>query len=566
MNDPRRAATLAAALFLLTAAAFWPTLDLPFIVFDDPEYVTRNPLVLGGLTPAGIAWSVTTFHAANWHPMTWVSHMVDVSLSGVDPGRHHATNLLIHCTNVVLLFLLLARTTGAPWRSALAAALFGVHPLRVESVAWVSERKDVLGAFFWLASTAAYVGWTRRPGPARYLAAVTLFALGLASKPMLVTLPFTLVLLDLWPLGRMARERPWKALWPRLREKAPFFVLCAASCVVTYLAQLRGGAVQPLVAIPLGARLSNALASMLFYLAKAVIPGSLAIFYPYPDPPYSLAASLAMAALLGGITVAALRSWRTAPFLTVGWLWFTGTLVPVLGLVQVGGQQMADRYTYIPSIGLAIIVAWSVPRIGSRWRVATAGLLAAFVLLLTVATRSQLRHWRDGVSLFGHAAAVTEGNWLAETALGMELERRGDPAEAIRHYRQALSIRPLAPDALNNLGNALVSRGDLDEGLHHLREAVRAWPDFALALNNLGSALCESGHVEEGADHLRRAVQAAPDYIPARFNLGLALASLGRTAEAISQFESVLRLSPRDDAAAAEVRRLQSLLRRSAQP
>jgi Flp pilus assembly protein TadD len=549
-----------AALVLVTAVAFRGVLDLPFIGFDDPEYVTQNPDVAGGLTLRSAAWAMTTGRAANWHPVTWLSHMLDASLFGLDPRGHHATSLVLHCANAALLFVLLLRMTGATWRSALAAALFALHPLRVESVAWVSERKDVLAAAFWLATTLAYVARTRAPSRRRYALAAVLLALGLASKQMLVTLPFTLLLLDAWPLRRIDLAHPTAAAaWPLVREKLPLFALAGAAAVAALVAQSSWGSTRPLAGVPLADRAGNAVVSIAAYAGKEVWPASLAVFYPYPSSP---PAALAVLGILAALGVAAALAWRvraSRPSVPVGLLWFAGTLVPVLGLVQVGNQAMADRYTYVPAIGLSLAVAWTIPAPSRRAAaLALAGVAAAAVALLAALTVRQVGFWRSERSLFEHAAAVTERNWLAETAIGMDLERRGDVPGAVERYERAVAWNPRAPEALNNLGNALVGRGETARGIAYLREAVRLWPGYVSALGNLGAALAETGRAGEALPYLAEAVERAPAQASARYNLGLALLDLGRPVEALVQFEAVLALDPADADARAQVARLGS--------
>ncbi len=562
LDVPRTRIALAVGLAAVTAAVFGRALGVPFIGFDDPEYVTQNAHVLEGLTPRAIAWALGTGHAANWHPLTWLSHLLDVTLFGLSPAGHHATSVALHCVNAALLLVLLARLTGAPGRSLLAAALFALHPLRVESVAWIAERKDVLSGFFWLATTLAYVAFVRARTRRRYLAVVALLALGLASKPTLVTLPFALLLLDAWPLGRLDLAHPSRAAaWPLVREKLPLFALSAASSAVTLATQGAWGALRPMQHVALPARIANAVVALVAYLAKTAWPASLAVFYPYPAPaPPPLEVGLAAAALLGA-TALAWRARRTHPFALVGWLWFAGTLVPVLGLVQVGAQSMADRYTYVPSIGIALIVAWAIPAPRSpRGRAAAAAAATLALAILSAVTIRQLGFWQSERRLFEHAADVTEGNWVAETAIGTDLERTGDAAGAIAHYRRALAFNPAAPQALHNLGNALVGRGETREGIAYLREAVRLWPRYVSALANLGAALCETRQLPEGLAVLAEAVRLAPDHVAARYNLAMALLDAGRTDEALAELDAVVRLAPSDVEARAQAARLRAVL------
>lgn len=557
----RRRAAMAVGLAALTAVVFRSVVGLPFIGFDDPEYLTQNPFIRGGLTAHGLRWALTAGYAANWHPVTWLSHMLDLSVFGLAPAGHHAVNLLLHCASAGMLFLLFERMTSAPWRSALLAALFALHPLRVESVAWVSERKDVLSGLFWIATTLSYVAWVRSPGRRRYAATVALLVLGLASKPMVVTLPFALLLLDAWPLRRIDLARPTlRQAWPLVREKLPLMALSLAASIATLLAQGGAGATRPMVGSSLPDRVANAAASVLGYVAKTFWPGSLAIFYPFPE---AHASPLRLAGLVAAVAAATVVAWgarKRFPSLTVGWLWFLGTLVPVLGLVQVGNQAMADRYTYVPAIGLAMALVWAIPSPTSRaWAAAGAAAAAVAVVALGATTVRQIGYWASERRLFEHALEVTGRNWLAETVIGMDLERRGDAAGAVFRYRRALAIQPRAPETLNNLGNLLVSMGRAAEGMAHLREAVRLWPGYVSALSNLGAALCESGRLQEGIAYLQDATRRAPGYVPARYNLAVALAESGRQGEALSQFEQLLALTPDDPQVRAQVERLRRL-------
>jgi len=559
-TPPRRlVVALAAGLAALVALAFWRVPLLPFVPVDDLDYFVSNPHVARGLTLDTLRWAVTTFDVANWHPVTWLSLALDRTLFGPGPAGPHAVNLALHAVNAVLLLVLLVRTTGAPWRSALVAALFALHPLRVESVAWVSERKDLLAGLFWLATTLQYVAWTRRGGAGRYAGVLALFALGLASKPMLVTLPFALLLLDAWPLGRLDPARPWVGLWPRVREKLPLLALAAASSAVTYLAQAAVGATRPLEDVGLGDRLVNAAFAYLGYAAKTAWPSGLAFFYPYPAERPGLLAAAAAFGALAAVTAAALALRVRRPAFAVGWLWFLGTLVPVIGLVQVGAQAMADRYTYLPCLGLVVALVYSAPTPASAGgRRAVAALAGAAVLALVPLTLRQVGFWRDSTTLFAHTAAVTERNWVAETFFGIEVEQRGDLEAAVGHYRRAVKWNPRAAEALGNLGNALVSLGRDEEGIAWLREAVRQWPDYATALNNLGAALAGAGRPGEALPFLVRAVAVNPDDANARFNLALVLLDAGRTVEALPHLEAAARLAPENPRIAAEVARVRS--------
>lgn len=545
---------IAVGLAAATLLVYAPVRHFGFIDLDDPGYVYDNPHVTAGLTWNGIVWAFTTGHAANWHPVTWLSHMLDVELFGLAAGWHHATNVALHVVATVLLFGLLVRLTAAIGRSAFVAGLFALHPLHVESVAWIAERKDVLSTVFWLLTTWAYVahvapsrsGLMRGPGGTIVLLAT--YALGLLSKPMLVTLPFTLLLLDLWPLNRAAdpwRVRSW---WPLVREKLPLLAMAAASSVVTFLVQQQGGAVSSLSVAPWPVRLSNALLAYVVYLRRTVWPVDLALFYPYS---MSVAAApiVIAAVVLAAVTWLAVRLARRSPYLLVGWLWYLGTLVPVIGLVQVGTQSMADRYTYVPLIGIFIAVAWGVINLlAGRARLLVAIGAVAAVVAAGTAARAQIHHWRDSLSVWQHAVDVTRGNYRAHNSLGAVLGNQGRTAEAIRHFEEALRLGPDRSEAHHihhNLGRALADSGRTDDAISHYREALRVKPDFAEAHNNLGLALVRLGRVDEALRHYQEAVRIDPELTVAQNNLGLALYGLGRVDEAIARYTEATRLDPR---------------------
>jgi len=576
-------------MFLLVAGIFMPAATHDFITYDDPVYVTQNAHVTGGLTWANVRWAFQSTEASNWHPLTWLSHMADCQVFGLRPWGHHLTNVLLHAINAALLFAALRRMTGALWRSLFVAALFGLHPLHVESVAWVSERKDVLSTAFWMLALWAYarraeLARARAPGaPGFYGLALLFFALGLMSKPMLVTLPFVLLLLDYWPLDRWAGSTT-AARWALLLEKIPFLALSAAASAVTLFAQAKGETVASAEDFPWPVRLANALIAYCRYLGKCVVPTKLAVFYPYfPEQP-PLRETLLAAALLAGITAAAVALARRRPYLLVGWLWFAGTLLPVIGLVQVGGQSMADRYSYVPLIGVFIMAAWAAGDAAPSWphRRPVLGAAAGAVLAgLAVLTTRQLSLWRDGASLFRHALAVTQDNWVAHANLsaalaktspaeagaelretvrilaafaethdrrGVELERTpGHSPEAIREFRTAVRIMQDLPGPHYNLGTALAKLpGRLPEAIEEIRAAVRLKPDFVEAHYNLGVALANTpGQLPEAVEEFRTAVRLEPDHVGAHYNLGAALARMpGRVPEAIGEFQAVVRLKP----------------------
>ena len=542
-------AALCAALVLVTFAAFRSLLSSAFINFDDPLYVTENVHVQMGFSPGSIAWAFTTTEGANWHPQTWLSHMLDVQFFGLDPHRHHLTSLLFHMLNTVLLFLLFARMTGALWRSAFVAALFALHPLHVESVAWIAERKDVLSTFFWLLTTGAWWNYAATRKRASYALMLACYALGLMAKPMLVSLPFTLLLLDYWPLQRLMfplREHAGE-LKTLLREKAPLFAMAAASCIVTVIVQHRGGAVETLKELSYTGRLVNAVTAYATYLGKTLWPSSLAVFYPHPHLMRMTWAAAGAALLLLGVTAVVLRAAKRAPYLPFGWFWFLGTLVPVIGLVQVGEQAMADRYTYIPLIGIFIAAAWGLAdavRRRPRARVAVVGACAATLPALFVVTSLQTGYWRDDETLFTHALAVTANNAVAHNNLGVALFHKGRTAEAMAHYLEAVRIDPDYPDVHNNLGLALVGPGRVEEAVAHYREALRARPKSVKDLNNMGLALVKMNKNAEAEDCFRQAVRLDSNCADAHYNLGIVLANAGRWDEAVEHYREALRITP----------------------
>jgi tetratricopeptide (TPR) repeat protein len=540
----------AVLLALITAGVYWPVTGFDFTNYDDPDYIIYNPMVQHGVTGRSVAWAFTTDHASNWHPLTWISHTLDCDLYGLKPGGHHLTSLLFHVANTVLLFLLLEGLTGAMWRSALVAALFAWHPLHVESVAWVSERKDVLCAFFWLLTLMAYGKYVikskiqspkskgagaqppNRKSWVWYGLALFFFALGLLSKPMAVTLPFVLLLMDYWPLQRNSkfkiqnskletRETSVSLSW-LIIEKIPFFVLAGMECVATVWAQKAANSVVAAAALPVPYRVANALVSYILYLWKTVWPTNLAVPYPFSHD-WTFAQAAGAGALLAVITVGVLWRRRTQPFLVVGWFWFIGTLVPVIGLVQVGLQFMADRYTYIPLMGVFIMVAWSIP---ARWAVwprpglVFATTIGAVLVVLLMVTWVQLFYWQNSVTLFTHTAAVTENNILAEYNLGEALARADAEEAAVTHYLKALAMRPNRVEAQYN--------------------------SQTQARFNLGLIYRSEGKWPEAAAQLEAYVRKDPNQQSAHVALGSVLLAMGRTAEGIQEDREAVRLNPND--------------------
>lgn len=539
---------ICALLSLLVLAVFLQAGSFSFTVYDDDQYLTGNPRVQSGLSAEGVAWAFTTTHAANWHPLTWLSHMLDVELFGMDPGAHHRVNVAFHAANTLLLFLVLLRMTAAPGRSAFVAALFAVHPLHVESVAWVAERKDLLCAFFWFLALGAYARYAARPVLKRYLPVLLLFALALLSKPMAVTLPFVFLLLDFWPLRRASSSAGILRLLP---EKIPLFALTAASCAVTLVAQQQGGALAPLRALAPGVRLAHALVAYAAYLGKTLWPASLAVFYPHPGiapPAWKVAGAILLLAALSALAV-----WRRdrSPWILTGWLWFLGTLVPVIGLVQVGEQAIADRYTYLPLVGIFLALAWELPEIARRCNLPGRALQAGAVLVLlplAVASWVQTGYWKNGETLFQHALEVTENNWMAQGNLGWTLTEQGRLAEAIPHYVEALQTHPAFAPAHNNLGVTLGRLGRFGEAEAQFRQALLLAPRFADAHTNLGVVLRQRGAVDEAISQYREALRIRPDAAIAHFNLGNALAQQGKVEEAVRHYLEALKHRPDDPA------------------
>ncbi len=578
------AALCCALLALLTLAVYLPVMEARFVTFDDSAYLTDNATVQAGLTWEGLRWAFTGIHSANWHPLSWLSHMLDCQLFGLDPWGHHLANLLLHTANTLMLFGLLRQLTGTFWRSAFVAALFALHPLHVESVAWVAERKDVLSTFFFLLSLWAYASYAgkavagsdRNPAPELrtadhplryYLLALAFFALGLTSKPMLVTVPFVLLLLDYWPLGRLGgrgneesgMENLANAQCPGaarkgqlsriLLEKLPFLVLSAASSVVTVMAQRKGGALASLEgesAVTLASRLVNTPIAYVWYLAKTVWPSHLAVIYPFVRM-WPLWEVLLATALLVAMTGAALWLGRRKRYLAVGWLWYLGTLLPVIGLVKVGAHAIADRYMYIPSIGLFVALAWGVADLTAHWarRAVPLALGAAAVLVAcAVATGAQLLYWLDTETLFRHALAVTRDNYVACDILGYYLGEQGQPEAAKKYYRAALEISPDYVRARKHLGATLVRQGNFEEAVAALEGSLSTSPPSAEVQCYLGVALYCLGKNEQAIDHLRQAIRLEPQYSLAHYDLGEVLVRQGKLDQAVAQFRETIRLQP----------------------
>jgi tetratricopeptide (TPR) repeat protein len=553
----RRDLLILLGLAVMTFGIYAQVMGHQFITLDDPTYIQENPMVNRGVTLAGFTWAFSTFHATNWHPLTWISHMIDCQLFGTNAGRHLLVNALIHVANTLLVFWFLLRTTHARWPSALVAALFALHPLHVESVAWASERKDTLSTFFGLLSLIAYVRYAEAPSSGRYAWTAITLALGLLAKPMLVTWPFVMLLLDYWPLRRladpMAKEHPRRGshreaatgIASLVWEKLPLFAIVVASAVITFVAQSHGRAVRTFADAPIALRLSNALVSYAKYLLLTFWPNDLAVYYPFAGiPAWQI---IGAAFLLIGITAFCFSQRKIRPYLIVGWLWFLGTLVPVIGLVQVGGQIMADRYFYIPSIGLFIPLVFGLADVAKRWRVAPslcAAIAGVVLLALATLTNAQIQRWRDSFTLFEHTLAVTPPNLRIEHNLGMAMGISGRYDEAATHFAKTLQIDPNFYDGLVAMGVTRAHQGQVPEAIDYFQAAIRSQPDAPKAHVQLAHALWTQNRDEAALKEMRHASQFAPKDADVRADFGLALGLVGRIPEAIEQLHEALRLNP----------------------
>ena len=557
---------LKAILFIAVLWGFLPAINNAFIGYDDPLYVTENGHVQQGVTWQSIGWALASTEAANWHPLTWISHILDCQLYGVQAWGHHLTSLILHAMSTVLLFTLLKKATDGPIRSFVVALFFGLHPLRVESVAWVAERKDVLSTLFWVLTLHSYVAYVKSKAQVpqttdsrvglKYALTLVLFALGLMSKPMVVTLPFVLLLLDFWPLKRIrlaSLGESGMTMRAVVREKIPFFLLAGCMCIVTFLAQRAGGAI--VSELTLAARVENALISYCRYLGKLFWPTELAAFYP-PINHWGWESVAGAALLLACITIVAVVLRRNQPWVLVGWCWFVGTLVPVIGFVPAGEQSMADRYTYIPSIGVLVAVVWGAAELINKFSMraegryaVVAGLLATSsiatsLVVCSTLTRKQTNYWRDTETLFRHAIEVTSNNYVAHNNVGTALERQGRAAEAILEFQEALRAKPNYAEAYDNLGVALGEAGRPQEALDSYTRAVQLKPEYADPHNNSGTVLEKLGRFDEAIREYKTALRIRPDYADAHNNLGTVFGQQGRFDEAITEFREVLRLQP----------------------
>lgn len=557
------------AIALLTLCIFWPILSQGFIYYDDPQYVLDNEPVKQGLTWSSLEWSLTSEVQGNWHPVTMWTHMVDCELYGLQhPGGHHLTSLVIHLMNAVLLFWFLRLSTGNLWAAAFVAALFAWHPTRVESVAWVAERKDVLSTFFWFSMLLAYVHYTRRPGWLRYGLVFVLLALGLMSKPMLVTAPFLLLLLDVWPLARLPLQTPWRACAEQLGalvlEKIPLMVLSVVSSVITYRVQRSGGFVISLQQHDFGERLINVVDTYGNYIFNGFWPTQLALMYSLPRDVHITPWTILSAVVLGVVSLVAVLWIRKRPYFFVGWFWFMGTLVPVIGLVKVGIQSMADRYTYVPMVGLFIIVAWGFAEILSRasaipFRKQIAAVAAAMVLVsLAGLSMRQVSFWKDELTLYSRPLEVSENNYLAHYNYGNALGNARRFDEALEQYRIGLELEPQHSGTYFNAATTLTRQGRCSEALPYFRNAIKYGIDGARAWYELGYCEQRLGMLQEALTHYQQALKRDPDLQQARLGLGNVLARLGDSASALAVYRSTMLQWPSSRTAAARLMWLHS--------
>ncbi|MGD0573648.1 MAG: tetratricopeptide repeat protein [Sedimentisphaerales bacterium] len=547
-------------LILGTLLVFRQVHNFAFVNYDDTDYVYENPHVLNGLTGDGIIWAFTTNHTANWHPLTWLSLMLDCQLFGANPGWMHLVNLLLHIANTLLLFALLRKMTGALWPSAFVAAAFAIHPMHVESVAWIAERKDVLSTLFLLLTLAAYVSYVKRRSLFRYMLTVLLFALGLLVKPMLVTLPILLLLLDYWPLERIRglrtedRERKTEGVFQKLSagqliaEKIPFIALSLVSSVITFLVQLRGSAVAHIDALSLKARIANAFISYTRYTGKLFWPQNLAVFYPFDADSFAFWQVVMCVLLLLVISIFVICFGRNQKYLPVGWFWFVATLVPVIGFVQVGQQALADRYTYLPYTGLFIMIAWGLPELlsKSKWPQKKIGIGLSMVIVLTtlgICTHQQVSYWNNSFTLFSHAIEVTQNNYIAYNNLGVAYNSVGRYQDAIEAYKQTIRIKP-DHETYFNLGVACGKLGRQQDEVEAYKQAIRIKPDYALAYINLGDAYNNLGRYQDAIETYKRVIIIKPDYAEAYFNLGVAYGELGHQQDEIEAYKQAIRIKP----------------------
>jgi tetratricopeptide (TPR) repeat protein len=543
---------ITAGIISLTFLVYCRVGNFDFISFDDRPYVTQNPNVKSGLTPESMKWAFTTTYAANWHPLTWLSLMLDYEIFGLNAGGFHVTNLIFHLVNTVLLFWVFIRMTGSLWPSAFVAAIFALHPLHVESVAWIAERKDVLSTFFWFLTMLSYIRYVENKTLVRYLTVILFFILGLMSKPMLVSLPFVLLLLDYWPLGRLSLGVPVAAekyksepFWKLITEKLPLFILSVISSFVTFRAQKTGGAVGTIEILPIKLRLANAIVSYARYLDKTIRPVELAIVYPHPKDSLSIWYVAAAAVLLVIITVVVIWK-REHRWLLTGWLWYLGTLVPVIGVVQVGVQAMADRYTYIPMIGISTIAAWGAQQAALNFHLKTSVKTLAIIVLagLTLCTWIQVGYWRDGMKLYGHSLAVTKNNYPIYNDMGVECLIQNKLDEAMGYCREAIRLCPSYAGAYNNLGIVFKRKGDFEQAISCFKRAIKINPNYADAYVLMANLLDVQGKTDEAIESYDEALCLNDNDAEAHNELGNLLAKQGKLQQAQAHFSKACKLNP----------------------
>jgi Flp pilus assembly protein TadD len=546
-------------LILSTLLVFWQVRNFDFVNYDDNDYVYENPHVLNGLTWDGIVWAFTTPNVGNWLPLTWLSFMLDCQLSRVNPGWMHLVNLLLHIANTLLLFAVLRKMTGALWQSAFVAAAFAIHPMHVESVAWITERKDVLSTLFLLLTLAVYVSYVRRRGMARYVLIVFLFALGLLAKPMLVTLPVLLLLLDYWPLERIRgqrtedRKRKTEGVFQKLStgqliiEKIPFIALSVVSSVITFLVQSGSSVVAPISDLPLKARIANVFLSYTRYIGKLFWPQNLAVFYPFDVNSFAFWQVAMCVLLLLVISIFVIRFGRNQKYLPVGWFWFVVALVPVIGLVQSGFQSHADRYTYIPYIGLFIAIGWGLPELLSKWpqrKIALGLSMVISLATLGICAHRQVSFWDNSVTLFSHAIKVTQNNYIAHNNLGNAYAKLSRYQDAVEAYKQAVRIEPDKAKAYYNLGVSYEDLGRHQDAIEYYKQAIRIKPDDALAHSNLGVTYGKLGRWQDAIESYKQSIRIKSDYADAHYNLGNAYAKLSRYQDAVEAYKQAIRIKP----------------------
>lgn len=554
-SERTKAGLVCVFLVVIVCIVFGQTIRHEFINYDDNTYITENAHVLGGLTWQNVTWAFGTGRTGYAHPITWLSHQFDSQLFGTWAGGHHLTSLILHAVNAVLLFLFFWRTTRKLWPSAFVAALFAIHPLHVESVAWVAERKDVLSGLFFFLTLHAYAAYAAKPQANRYLLTLVLFGFGILSKPMLVTVPFLLLLLDYWPLQRISNQK--SKLGRLLLEKIPFVIIAVVWSVITFILQGKYGAVAE-TKLGIGLRTANAIVSYVTYLGSTLWPHDLGVFYPYPRT-LPVVTVFVSAALLVLLSILCIARRKVSPYLVVGWLWYLGMLVPVIGLIQVGEQARADRYTYLPQIGFCLAATWGILELSRQWRhrreilmVAALFVIAVFVVLAFI----QTSYWQNNQTLWSHSLATSSGNYVAENNLGNDLAHKGRLDEAVVHFRKSLEISPNYPEANNNLGSVLASEKRWEEATGFYEAALHVRPHDAKTRSNIGLSLTEIGRLDEASIHFREALRIDPGLAEAHYNFARLLLMSGQRDEAVAELKQVLRLQPNNATIKAQLQQL----------